>query len=119
MLLYDIWKYIEYSKKLSAVCNSCGHEGAEMMVHTTDQPKGYPGFGYCGTMMKHGQRSCGIGFGIMLTLIGAIWLAAEMGWIVPDLFWPVALLGAGLVMLTISISRGRKHRNGKSTDKEV
>jgi hypothetical protein len=90
-----------------------------MMVHTTDQPKGYPGFGYCGTMMKHGQRSCGIGFGIMLTLIGAIWLAAEMGWIVPDLFWPVAFLGAGLVMLTLSISRGRKHRNDKRTDKEV
>jgi hypothetical protein len=90
-----------------------------MMVHNKEHPIGYPGFGYCGTMMKHGQRSCGIGFGVMLTLIGAIWLAAEMGWIVPDLFWPVAFLAAGLAILTLNFARGGKPRNDNKTDKEV
>ncbi|HPA69702.1 MAG TPA: hypothetical protein PL067_09985 [Bacteroidales bacterium] len=94
-------------------------KGELMMTDTKEHSNCYPDFGHCDTMMKHGRRSCGIGFGVMFTLIGAIWLAAEMGWIVPDLFWPVAFLAAGLTILALNFAKGGKPRNEKRPDKEV
>jgi uncharacterized membrane protein len=70
-------------------------------------------------MMEHGKRSCGLGFGLMLIIIGTIWLAAQMGWIIPDLFWPVAFLSVGLVVLTLNLIRGRRPLNDTRTNKEV
>jgi len=64
----------------------------------------------CGPMMEHGPRSCGMGFGIMLVLAGAIWLATRAGWFDPGLFWPVAFLVAGLAVIALTLARGRKYR---------
>ena len=88
---------------------------ANMEVHSNS----YRHFGCCRPMMMNGPYSCGIGFGIIVILVGMIWLAAKMGWFAPDLFWPVALLVAGIAILTLNIIRGGKSRNNGRPKKEV
>jgi len=78
------------------------------MMQAERQKDTYGMFGYCGpAMMKH-RRSCGIGCGIMLILVGFIWLTSKMGWFNPDLFWPVATLVTGVLVLSFTLSRGRR-----------
>ena len=55
----------------------------------------------------------------MLILVGMIWLASKMGWFAPDLFWPVALLVAGISILTINVIRGGGSRDDVRPNKEV
>jgi len=80
------------------------------MMHAEKLREGYGMHGCCGPIMGHGSRYCGVMFGIMLVLIGAIWLAAGTGWFDPGLFWPVAFLGAGLAVIALTPARGRKSR---------
>ena len=87
------------------------------MVHSDVHKNGY--FKSCSTMMEHSARPCGLGFGIMLVLIGAIWLAAEMGWIIPDLFWPTVVLAAGIAVLALNLARTNKSRVNEKRNKEV
>jgi len=85
------------------------------MVHHKEFRQGYHNLSCCSPMM-HGARSCGLGFGVMLILLGTIWLAAEMGWIAPDMFWPAFLLIAGILLLTLTITRDGRSKNNKKTN---
>jgi hypothetical protein len=50
--------------------------------------------------------------------MGAIWLAARAGWFDPVLFWPIALLAAGSVIVVLSLARDRKYRTYQTQSKE-
>jgi hypothetical protein len=73
-------------------------------------------YDYCGAIVKNGPRYCGMGFGIMLVLAGAIWLATKTGWFNPELFWPVLSLVAGSTVILLSLARGRVFRTNHSQD---
>lgn len=93
------------------------------MMHAERQRDGLGMYGCCGPMMRHGPRYCGVIFGIMLVFIGALWLAARTGWLDPELFWPVAFLTAGFVVIALALTRGRKTRmihgqNGESRNQD-
>lgn len=75
-------------------------------------------YGCCGPMMRHGSRYCGVMFGIMLVLIGAIWLAARTLWFDPMLFWPVTFLAAGLAVIVLTLARGRKSWTNQAQNRE-
>ncbi len=77
------------------------------MPHNEKQREGSGIYGCCGPM-RHAHRSCGIMFGSMLILIGALWLAASTGWIAPELFWPVAFLAIGSIIVVLNLAGKRK-----------
>ena len=77
------------------------------MMHTERHREGNTLHGCCGPIMEHGPRYCGMGFGIMLVLAGAIWLATRAGWFDPELFWPVAFLAAGFAVIALNLVRRR------------
>jgi hypothetical protein len=56
-----------------------------------------------GTM--HAPRWCGIGFGIMLILVGVFLLGSRLGWFDTDLFWPVAIIVMGAMVLATGLKR--------------
>lgn len=68
------------------------------------------GFGMpcCRPGMMHAPRRCGIGFGIVLILIGVFWLGSSMGWFDPELFWPVVFLAIGTSVLVLALTRGTR-----------
>lgn len=76
-------------------------------------------FGCCSPMMMRRHQSCGLCFGIMLILIGTMWLAKKMDWFVPDLFWPVAFLSAGVAIVALVVVKGRKPRGNERQAKVV
>ena len=80
------------------------------MEHWEINKKGNNAFGSCSPMMMRSARPCRLGFGVMLIIIGTIWLAAEMGWIIPDLFWPAAMLAAGIIVLALNLAGNGKSR---------
>jgi hypothetical protein len=88
------------------------------MMHAERHREGNTVYGCCGSIMEHGHRYCGMGFGIMLVLAGAIWLATRAGWFDPELFWPVAFMvvGFALIALTLAGKRNfrRNHKKGIS-----
>ena len=88
------------------------------MEHTEINKKWNSAFG-CGPMMMRSARPCRLGFGVMLIIIGTIWLAAEMGWIIPDLFWPAAMLAAGIAVLAFNLAGTGKSRFKDGENKEV
>jgi hypothetical protein len=69
-------------------------------------------------MMRHGSRSCGVMFGIILALIGAIQLSARAGWFDTALFWPTAFLAMGSVIVVLSLTKERKSRTYDTQDRE-
>ena len=87
-------------------------------MHAETQKQGSGMCGCCGPMMRHGSRYCGVMFGIMLVLIGAIWLAARTGWFDPVLFWPVAFLAAGFAVIALTLARERKSRTDQAQYRE-
>ena len=89
------------------------------MANTEEHWNSNAKFGCRGPRMMHGPRSCNLGFGIMLTLAGTIWLATKMGWVVPDLIWPAAVLAAGMAIVTLTLTRGGKSRNDDRPGREV
>lgn len=89
------------------------------MVQAERQKNTYGIFGCCGpTMMKY-RRSCGTGCGIMLILVGFLWLTSKMGWFNPELFWPAIFLAAGVLMLVFTLARQGRSRINPGQDKEV
>lgn len=90
-----------------------------MMMHAQGHKNGYGAFSCTGPMMMRGTRSCGRFCGIMLILIGAFWLAAEMGWVVPELFWPASFLAGGTAILALPFARGRRAKDTEKKDKEA
>lgn len=60
---------------------------------------------WCGT-----SRSSGIFCGLVLTVIGALWLGKKTGLIPLDmeLFWPTVMVIAGVWMLAAAILRSRR-----------
>ena len=79
-------------------------------MHEEIQKQEFGMYGCCGPMMRHGSRYCRVLFGIVLVLIGAIWLAARAGWYDPALFWPMAFLATGSVIVVLNLARERKSR---------
>ncbi len=75
-------------------------------------------YGCCGPMMRHGSRYCRVMFGIMLVIIGAIWLAARAGWFDPALFWPMAFLAIGSVIVVLNLAKDRKYRTDQPQYRE-
>jgi hypothetical protein len=84
------------------------------MMNTETHRQGYRMYGCCRPMMRHGSHYCGVMFGIMLVLIGAIWLSANAGWFNPELFWPTTFLAMGSVIVLLSIARERKYRTDQT-----
>ena len=80
------------------------------MMHAQRFNEGNKMYGCCGPIVKMGPRYCGMGFGIMLVLAGAFWLAAKTGWFNPELFWPVAFLAAGFALIALTLARARYSR---------
>jgi hypothetical protein len=80
------------------------------MVDAERPREGSTVYGCCGPIMGHAPRYCGMGFGIMLVLAGAIWLATRAGWFDPELFWPVAFLAAGFAVIALNLLRRRSFR---------
>ena len=88
-------------------------------MHAEKQREGFGMYGCCGSMMRHGPRYCGVMFGIMLVLIGALWLAASAGWVNPELFWPVAFLAMGSIIVALSLAGQRKTKTIHRQNMEV
>jgi len=88
------------------------------MMHTERLREGNRMYGCCGPIVENGPRYCGMGFGIMLVLAGAIWLATRAGWFDPWLFWPVAFLVAGIAVIALTLARGRKYRTNHGQNRE-
>ncbi len=87
-------------------------------MHAETQKQGLGMYGCCGPMMRHGSRYCGVMFGIMLVLIGAIWLAARAGWFDLVLFWPMAFVAMGSIIVVLSLARDRKSRTDQAQYRE-
>jgi hypothetical protein len=88
------------------------------MMNAEMQRQGYRMYGCCRPMMRRGSRYCGVMFGIMLVLIGAIWLAVRAGWFDPALFWPTAFLAMGSIIVVLSLARDRKSRTDDAQYRE-
>jgi hypothetical protein len=76
-------------------------------MHAERLIEGTKMYSCCGPIVENGHRYCGMGFGIMLVLAGAIWLAVKTGWFNPELFWPVLFLVAGSTVIVLSLARRR------------
>jgi hypothetical protein len=88
------------------------------MMHVEEKKEGLGMYGCCGPMMKHGPRHCGMGFGIILVLAGALWLAARAGWFNAELFWPMAFVAMGSIIVVLNLARGRKPWTGQAQNRE-
>jgi len=67
-------------------------------------PGGFP------CMRMSGGRGCRIFCGLFMIVIGLFWLGKKAGWFPPEvitLFWPVALIGAGIFMIGAVLIRQR------------
>jgi hypothetical protein len=89
------------------------------MMPAEGQKGSYGTFGCCGPAMMKYRRSCGTVWGIMLILVGFLWLTSEMGWFNPELFWSVATLAAGVLVLALTLARQGRSRINPGQDKEV
>ncbi len=89
------------------------------MMKAEGQKGAYGMFGCCGPAMMRYRRSCCTGCGIMLILVGFLWLTSKMGWFNPELFWPVATLAAGVLVLALTLARQGRSRINPGQDKEV
>jgi hypothetical protein len=88
------------------------------MMQAEGQKGTYGTFGCCGPAMMKYRRSCGTVWGIMLILVGFLWMTSEMGWFNPELFWPAIFLAAGILMLTLSLTRERRFRTNNRQNNE-
>jgi len=87
-------------------------------MHAETRKQGSGMYGCCRPMMRHDSRYCGVMFGIMLVLIGAIWLAARTLWFDPVLFWPGTFLAAGFAVIALTLARERKSRTDQAQHRE-
>jgi len=88
------------------------------MMQAEGQKGAYGMFGCCGPAMMKYRHSCGTGCGIMLILVGFLWLTSKMGWFNPELFWPAIFLAAGIFMLALSLTRERRFRMNNRQNNE-
>jgi hypothetical protein len=88
------------------------------IMHIDEQKNSFDTFKSCGPMMMHTPRSCGMGFGVMLILVGTIWLASKTGLLNPDLLWPVVILAMGVAVLALKLTRGRRLPTNHKQNKE-
>ena len=68
----------------------------------------------CGSWSS--DRNSSIGFGVLLVIIGLVWLGAKTGyipmeWFHSEFFWPVVFILLGSWMVIKSVIR-KKHQNG-------
>lgn len=54
------------------------------------------------------QYYSGLSFGVLLFIVGAIWLSSELGWIPEIPFWPTLLLVVGIWIIVKAMIK-RKH----------
>ena len=51
----------------------------------------------------HGTKRHGMKCGVLLIVIGFLWLMAYAGWVPEDLFWPLAMILVGLSICVPSL----------------
>ena len=67
----------------------------------------------CGPWMRHGRFESRLRIGILLIIIGAMWLGARMGlldltWLHTVPFWPLVIILCGVWMVYEGLSRRGK-----------
>lgn len=61
----------------------------------------------------HGGGRRRSGTGILLIIIGGLWLGAKLGLFNPAIFWPLAFIAAGIWIIVSALLRGKLGKPSK------